>query len=114
VGALMVLKEGAGSNRPILSDGVGEEAARRVYGVPVFITSQLTAGDAYVYDGSQVVLVVRQDTTIAVDSSRLFNSDQSEVRAIMRADLAVPNPLAVVHITGLVAAAATAAKASRK
>jgi len=106
-GALMVLKEGAASNKPILSESVSQEAARRVYGVPVFITSQLTAGDAYVYDGSQVVLVVRQDTTIAVDSSRLFNSDQSEVRAIMRADLAVPNPLAVVHLTGLVAAMAT-------
>lgn len=102
-GALMILKEGTGSNTPILPGSVGQDAARRIYGVPVFVTSQLTPGDAYVFDGSQVVLVVRQDTTIAVDSSRLFNSDQSEVRAIMRADLVVPNPLAVVHITGLVA-----------
>lgn len=104
-GALMVLKEGAGSNKPILPESVSQDAARRIYGVPVFITSQLTAGDAYIYDGSQVVLVVRQDTTIAVDSSRRFDYDQSEVRAIMRADLAVPNPLAIVHLTGLTALA---------
>lgn len=35
------------------------------------------------------------------DSSRLFNSDESEVRAIMRADFVVANPSAVVRITGL-------------
>ena len=113
-GALMVLKEGTGSNTPILAGSVGQDAAKRVYGVPVFITSQLTAGDAYIYDGSQVVLVIRQDTTVAVDSSRLFNSDQSEVRAIMRADLAVPNPLAVVHLTGLVAVTARSARGEHK
>jgi HK97 family phage major capsid protein len=114
-GGLLTLKEGTGSNKGLLQDSAGsggQAVQRSLYGVPVFVTSQLTAGDAYVYDGSQVVLVVRQDTTIAVDSSRLFNSDQSEVRAIMRADLAVPNPLAVVHITGLVAA--LAARGSRK
>jgi HK97 family phage major capsid protein len=115
-GGLLTLKEGAGSNKGLLQDSAGsggQAVPRSLYGVPVFVTSQLTAGDAYVYDGSQVVLVMRQDTTIAVDSSRLFNSDQSELRSILRADLVVANVLAVVHISGLTAVAGTA-RGSRK
>ena len=44
-GALMLLKEGTGSNKPILSEArrVAQEAARRLYGVPVFITSHMKA-----------------------------------------------------------------------
>ena len=102
----MVLKEGTGSNKPILLDSVGR--GRRA--APVWragVHHQPAHGRRCLRLRRQPGgAVVRQDTTIAVDSSRLFNSDQSEVRAIMRADLAVPNPLAVVHITGLVAAMA--------
>jgi len=35
-----------------------------------------------------------------LDRSRLFNSDQSELRGIQRCDLIVPQPSAVVHVTG--------------
>lgn len=45
---------------------------------------------------------MRKETRVERDSSRLFNSDQSELRAIMRADLAVPNPKAVVRVLGLI------------
>ena len=51
---------------------------------------------------SQVVRCSGRTRRIAVDRSRLFNTDQSEVRAIMRADLVVPNPLAVVRITQVI------------
>ena len=53
-------------------------------------------------DPSRVVAVFRQDTRIELDRSRLFNTDQSELRAIMRADLIVPTPLAVVRISKFV------------
>jgi hypothetical protein len=46
---------------------------------------------------------MRQDVRVELDRSRLFNSDQSELRAIMRADLVVPNPKAVVRIRGILA-----------
>jgi HK97 family phage major capsid protein len=81
----------------------------------VFATSQLSitetkgtesdASSAYVYAPSQLVLVRRQDATIELDRSRLFNSDQSEVRGKLRADLLTPNPTAVVRIEGIIPAA---------
>jgi hypothetical protein len=37
----------------------------------------------------------------ALDRSRLFDRDMSELRAKLRADLIVPNPVAVVRIVGI-------------
>jgi HK97 family phage major capsid protein len=109
-GTLLKLKEGtANNNKPLLQEsagGAGQAVTRSIYGVPVYLSSQLSITEgggaessAYVYDASQVVAVFRQDTRIELDRSRLFNSDQSELRAIMRADVVVPNPLAVVRIS---------------
>ncbi len=90
--------------------GVTGHIERRLYGVPVYLSSQLSitetqgsssvASSIYCYDASQVVVVMRSQTRVEKDSSRLFNSDQSEIRAIMRADLVVPNPKAVVRVLG--------------
>jgi HK97 family phage major capsid protein len=99
--ALMNLKEATGSNKSLLQDSAAAGVTRALFGVPVFLTSQLPTNEAYIYDASQVVAVFRQDTTIVLDHSRLFNSDQSELRATMRADLVVPNPLAVYRLTGV-------------
>jgi hypothetical protein len=40
---------------------------------------------------------------VELDRSRLFNTDQSELRGKLRADLIVPNPDAVYTITGITA-----------
>ncbi len=111
---LLKIKEISGSAKPVLQDSAGavsQGVQRSIYGVPVYLTSQLSttetqgtsslASSAYVYDPTQVVAVVRQDVRVERDSSRLFNSDQSEMRAICRMDLVVPNPAAVVRIAGL-------------
>lgn len=112
---LLKLKEQTSSNnKPLLQESAGAATAgvqRSLYGVPVFLTSQLSitetqgtsvdASSAYVYQASEVVAVRRFDTIIEFDNSRLFNSDQSEVRAIARWDLVVPNPTAVVRIAGI-------------
>jgi HK97 family phage major capsid protein len=76
------------------------------------VTSQLSitetqgtannASSIYCFDPNQVVGVFREDASIEVDNSRLFNSDQSEIRAIMRADVVVPNPKAVCRILGII------------
>jgi HK97 family phage major capsid protein len=114
-GTLCKIKEQtSGNNKPLLqeSGGSGSQGiTRAIYGVPVFLSSQLsiteTKGSStdcssiYVADMSQIVPVFREDARIEVDSSRLFNSDQSELRAIMRATLAVPNAAAVVRIEGV-------------
>jgi HK97 family phage major capsid protein len=108
-GTLSKLKEGtAANNVPLLLDSTSSAATRSIYGVPVFLSSQLSVvegtaeSSAYVFDASQVYAVFRQDTTIVLDRSRLFNTDQSELRAILRADLIVPNPLAVVRISKII------------
>jgi HK97 family phage major capsid protein len=104
-----------GSNKPLLQDSAGsgsEGIMRSIYGVPVWQTSQLSitetqgsssiATSAYVYEGDQVVCVLRNDVSLAVDGSVGFSSDRSAVRVTLRADLVVPNPKAVVRISGLV------------
>ncbi len=108
------IKEVSGSTKSLLQDSAASGSAgvtRVLFGLPVFLTSQLsitetkgTSSDAssiYVVDASQIYGVFRTDARVEVDRSRLFNTDQSEVRAIMRATLTVPNPKAVVRIEGV-------------
>lgn len=114
-GRLIALKDATGSERPLLVDAAGtptEGPRRSIYGVPVHLTSQLpttetqgssgtVCSSSYVVQADQVVVVRRSDIEVTVDSSRLFNSYQSEVRAVGRFDMVVPNPAAVVRIKGL-------------
>jgi HK97 family phage major capsid protein len=113
-GTLLQIKEVAGSTKSLLQDSSASGSAgitRALFGLPVFLTSQLpitetkgTSTDCssiYVVDASQIYGVFRTDARVEVDRSRLFNTDQSEIRAVMRATLAVPNPKAVVRIEGV-------------
>lgn len=110
-GTLLKLKElSTGSNKPLLSDATAS-APRQIYGRPVYLSAQLSITETkgtstdcssiYVFDPDQVVAVIREDVRVEVDRSRLFNSDQSEIRAIMRADLVVTHPAGVVRIEGV-------------
>ncbi|GAA2621991.1 phage major capsid protein [Actinomadura fulvescens] len=112
--ALTKIKETSGSARPVLVDGAGapsEGPRRSIYGVPVWLTSQLatnetqgtatTANSAYVYQGDQVCAVIREDADVQVDKSAAFSSDRTAVRVTLRADLVLPNPAAVVRILGV-------------
>lgn len=104
-GTLSKVKEAtANNNKPALLDAAGSVAQgvqRAIYGVPVYVSSQLESGSplapvkVYIYDAPQIVLVRRAEIRVEVDRSRLFHKDQSEIRAILRADLVVPNPKAV-------------------
>lgn len=111
---LSKIKSVSGGSMPVLmeQDGSGSQGLKRsLYGVPVHLSSQLSvtetqgsasnASSVYVYDPSAIYAVVRQDVRVELDSSRLFNSDQSEVRGIMRADTVVSQPSAVVRVAGL-------------
>lgn len=110
-GTLLKLKEATSSNnKPLLSDATAT-APRQIYGRPVFLSSQLSitetkgastdCSSVYVYDPEQVVAVIREDVRVELDRSRLFNTDQSELRAILRADLVVTQPTGVVRIEGV-------------
>jgi HK97 family phage major capsid protein len=73
-------------------------------------TSQLTVTETqgtsnatnsiYIFDTLNTIFVPRTSLQIVLDRSRLFNSDQSELRGTMRCDLMVPQPSAVVRVTG--------------
>lgn len=101
--ALELLKELTGSSQQLAAPA----------GLPPFFTTtQLpvnetkgtatTASSAYVFAPAELVLVRRYDAVIELDRSRLFNSDQSEMRGKARADLVLPNPQAVVRIDGII------------
>lgn len=114
--ALLKLKEQTtGNNKPLLQESAGAGTAgvqRAIYGVQVFLSSQLSitetqgsasnASSAYVYEAARIVAVRREELLIEVDGSRLFNSDQSEIRAISRWDVAVPNVKAVCRVKGII------------
>ena len=62
-------------------------------------TSSLT-NSIYMFDIQNVIFVPRTYPQIILDRSRLFNSDQSELRCTQRFDLICPQPSAIVHATG--------------
>lgn len=85
-----------------------------IFGVPVATSAQLgtaetqgtaiaVANSAYVYDVQSVVYVQRTPIEVELDRSRLFNSDQSEMRAKLRGDLISPTPTGIVRVVGLLA-----------
>lgn len=95
-------------------DPLGNVSARpTLFGTPVYLTTALSitetqgtasnASSIYVYATGEAgpILVRRQDVTIELDRSRLFDKDASEMRGKMRADLLVPQPSAVVRVVGV-------------
>jgi HK97 family phage major capsid protein len=128
-GDLLKLKQTSSSIRPVLIEAAGspsEAPQRSIFGVPVFLTSQLSttqtrgkatnARSVYVLDaraifavlwtsrgvGDQFVGSGTVEIRVDLDSSRVFHRDQSELRAVLRADVLVPHPAAVVRIKGVV------------
>jgi HK97 family phage major capsid protein len=104
----------SGSNKPLLQESAGSGSQgieRAIYGVPVYLTSQLSVtetqgtsndcGSAYVYEASEVVAVRREDARVEFDRNGLFDKDMTRVRAVSRWDLVAPNPEAVVRIKGI-------------
>jgi HK97 family phage major capsid protein/HK97 family phage prohead protease len=91
-----------------------QAAPQTVFGVPVYTTPQLStnetegtsgavANSAYLIDTQSLVYVQRSPIEVELDRSRLFNSDQSEMRAKLRGDLISPNPTGIVRIRGFLA-----------
>lgn len=92
-----------GQNRPTLNPVPTGPFAATLYGVPVYVSGVIKADGGsgndesilYAYDPSEVYLVRRTEIQIEVDRSFKFDTDQTVMRARMRADLLVPNPTAV-------------------
>ncbi len=111
IGTLRKLKASTAGSY-LWSDAVpSQDAPRRIFGVPVFTSPQLSTNETqgtsgavcnsgYLFDTENVVWVNRQNPEVVLDRSRLFNSDQSELRATLRGDLIAPSPSGIVRITG--------------
>lgn len=82
---LLKLKEAAGSTKPVLMDsGPTDGFAGRVLGLPLVVSSAVTATKAVIFDPSHTLLVIRKSPTIEVSSDALFGTDSVAVRAISR------------------------------
>ena len=88
------IKAATGSNEPLLSD-----RGRSVLGVPLLVSSAVTAGTIYGIDSRFVQIVVRDNTRLEVDRSAYFATDQVGVKATMRVGFAFMHPGALVKIT---------------
>lgn len=112
--AVSKLKEApSGNNKPLVQTEQGGptvEPRRSLYGVPVHTTTALVTNEGagtnessiYVFDPRMTYFIMRDDPRVERDSSRLFNSDESEIRGLLRAGVAVAAPKAVVRITGTI------------
>ena len=96
---LASLKEATGSNRGLLQPDPTHAGRRVIGGIPLFSSTAVTAGEVWGVPADRVLVVIRQDVTVAVDSSAYFSSDRSGIRAVMRVGFAFPHPAAVVKVT---------------
>ncbi len=98
-------------NEPLIGAGnVADAQQRRLFGLPVYLSSQLsrtevrgnssTCSSIFVCDMSQIVLVRNGTMRLELDKSRRFNYDESEIRGVIRATFAFPNPAAIARIVG--------------
>ncbi len=112
-GVYMRIKTDSAASRaePLIGTGnVADAQQRRLFGLPVYLSSQLSRTEArgnsstcssiYVCDMAQVVLVRNGTMRLELDKSRRFNFDESEIRGIIRATFAFPNPAAIARIVG--------------
>ncbi len=112
---ILKLKEATGSNKSLIQDSAGSASggvSRRLFGRAVYLSGNLSLTEAegtsgnvcnsiYVYVPSEVYAVVREDTVFDVNPYVYGATDETLVTAKMRADLLVPNPAAVVRVTGV-------------
>jgi HK97 family phage major capsid protein len=82
---LLKLKEVSGSTKPVLMDnGPADGFAGRVLGLPLIVSSAVTATKAVIFDPAHTLLVIRRSPTIEVSTDALFGTDSVAVRAISR------------------------------
>jgi len=97
--ALATIKQGTGSNQPVLGMDATAATSRSVLGVPLYVSQYVAANTLWAVDSSRVWLVVRDDATVEADRSVFFTSDRVAVKATMRAAFGFVHPSAVVKVT---------------
>jgi len=96
--ALAKLKRESGSNEPLLAADATSPTTRRLAGVPMYVSSAVTAGTIYGIDQTRAFVVLRSDVAVEVDRSVYFGSDSVAVRGIARVGFAYPHPKSIARI----------------
>ena len=95
---LSQLKEATGSARPLLQPDATAPTRRLIQGVELFSSPAVEEGTIWGLPKTRVLLVVRQDTTLAVDASPFFTSDRTAVRGTMRIGFGFTDQTAIAKI----------------
>jgi HK97 family phage major capsid protein len=85
------------SNRGLL-DATGVTDGTLLAGVPVLVSTDVSAGNAWGLDASQVIVVQRTGTTVTRSFDAAFAFDAVQVRATARISWGFANPAGVVRI----------------
>lgn len=93
--ALAKAKAGTDSNQGLL-DNVGDGVT--LAGVPVLVSNDIAAGNAWGVDASQIYVVQRTGTTIVTSTDAAFDYDAVQVRATARISWGFANPAGVVRL----------------
>ena len=88
-------KEQTGSNVGLF-ENVGDGVA--LAGVPVLVSTDVAAGNAWGVDASQIFVVQRTGTTIVKSADAAFDYDAVQVRATARVGFGFANPAGVVRL----------------
>lgn len=86
-----------GSNVGLL-DSTGVADGVTLAGVPVLVSTDVAAGNAWGLDGSQVLIVQRKGTTIDKSKDAAFSYDAIQVRGVARVSYGFANPAGVVRL----------------
>jgi HK97 family phage major capsid protein len=86
---LRLVKEIAGSNRPVLQPDLQAGGAERIAGATLWPTPTLPRGSAVIGDASQIVVGVRRDIDVQFSAHAKFTADSVVARVTARADWGV-------------------------
>lgn len=96
--ALSQLKEGTSSIRPLLGADATVATRRVILGVPLLVSSAVTAGTVWGIPKPRAVVVRRTGTELEVDTSAYFTSYRTAIRAIMRVGFAFTDPVTIQKV----------------
>jgi HK97 family phage major capsid protein len=96
---LSTLKEGTGSNRPLLGSDPTLPTRRVIAGVPLYSNRFVPEGTVWAIPRSAAVTVLRTPAELAISQDAAFSSDRIAVRITQRLGFLFPHPAAIVKIT---------------
>lgn len=96
---LATLKEGTGSNKPLLGNDPGAPTRRQILGLPVFVSPDVVTDTVWGIPEDRAVICIREDAEVESDRSVFFTSDRVAVKATMRVGFGFAHRAALVKIS---------------